>query len=223
MAAAAAADMGVVGMKVFADAAYYHKAPLFSNAVEHVYHQVGSAALPSQDLIRYALSVDGVCTLIIGIGHVDDDPARCQLTANLEAAQLPAPLNAAEMAAVEARVTAAGKHGANAYFQRPALGLTPPRNVGVEADSAMPAMRRKAVRVSWDCAYAGAAAIDHYVVLRDQQEIARVPHGPQISLVRFHYDDVFKADPAAGGHAYAVRAVDKEGNFADSPSLSAAP
>jgi aryl-alcohol dehydrogenase-like predicted oxidoreductase len=223
IAAAAAADMGVVGMKVFADAAYYHKPPLFSNAVEHVYYQVGSAALPSQELIRYALSVEGVCTLIVGIGHVDDDPARCQLTANLAAAQLQAPLGAAELAAIEARVMAAGKDGANAYFQRPALGLTAPRNVGVEADSAMPAMRRKAVRVSWDTAYAGAAAVDHYVVLRDDRETARVPHRPQIGMTRFHYDDVFKAEAAAGPHVYVVRAVDTAGNFADSPGLSAAP
>ncbi len=222
IATAAAADMGVIGMKVFADAAYYHKAPVFSNAVAHVYRQVGSAALPSRDLIRHALSIEGVCTLIVGIGHVDDDPAKCQLSANLAAAQLDVPLTETQMAAIEARVTAAGKDGANAYFQRPGIGLTPPRNVGVEADSAMPAMRRTAVRVSWDGAYAGAAAVDHYVVLRDGQEIARIPHRPQISPVRFHFDDVFKGDPA-GPHAYVVRAVDKAGNLAESPGLRAAP
>jgi hypothetical protein len=221
-AAAAAADMGVVGMKVFADAAYYHKAPVFSNSVEHVYYQVGSAALPSRDLIRHALSVQGVCTLITGIGHVDDDPAKCQLSANLAAAQLAAPLGEAEMAAVEARVVAAGKEGANVFFQRPAIGLTPPRHVGVEADSS-PALGRAAVRVSWDTAYAGAAAIDHYVVLRDEREIARIPHRPQIGPVRFHYDDLFKGDAATAAHAYRVRAVDKAGNTADSPGLSAAP
>jgi aryl-alcohol dehydrogenase-like predicted oxidoreductase len=220
--AAAAADMGIVGMKVFADAAYYHKAPVFSNAVEHVYYQVGSAALPSRELIRHALSMAGVCTLITGIGHVDDDPAQCQLSANLEAAQLAAPLSEAQMAAVEARIVAAGKAGANVYFQRPAIGLTPPRHVGVEADSS-PALGRTAVRVSWDCAYAGAAAIDHYAVLRDNQEVARVAHRPQISMARFYYDDVFKGDAATGAHAYIVRAVDQAGNTADSPSVSAAP
>jgi aryl-alcohol dehydrogenase-like predicted oxidoreductase len=223
IAAAAAADMGIVGMKVFADAAYYHKAPIFSNATEHVYHQVGSTDLPSRDLIRHALSIDGVCTLIVGIGHVDDDPAKCQLTANLAAAQLDAPLTEVQMAAIEARVTAAGKDTANSYFQRPALGLTPPRNVGVEADSSMPAMRRVAVRVSWDCAYAGAAAIDQYMVLRDNQEVARIPHRPQISQMRFHYDDVLKGDLATGSHGYIVRAVDKAGKAADSPCLTAAP
>ena len=222
IATAAAADMGIVGMKVFADAAYYHKAPAFSNAIEDVYHQVGSADLPSGDLIRYALSIDGVSTLIIGIGHVDDDPAKCQLSANLAAARLEGPLGGEQMAAIEARVTAAGKDGANAYFQRPAMGLTPPRHVGAEPDSSMPAFGRKAVRVSWDSAYAGAAAIDHYLVLRGNQEVARIAHHPQISRHRFYYDDVLTGESATRPHDYVVRAVDKAGRTADSPSVSAA-
>ncbi len=223
IAAADAADMGIIGMKVFADAAYYHKAPAFSNAVEDVYHQVGSKDLPSRDLIRYALSVPGVSTLIIGIGHVDDDPDKCQLTDNLSAAQIEAPLNEEEMAAIEARVSAAGKDGANAYFQRPAIGLTPPRNPGAEADSSMPAFGRKAVRVSWDSAYAGASAIDHYVVLRDRQEVARVAHHPQISPKRFRFDDVLEGDLAAEAHSYVIRSVDKAGNSADCQDLTTSP
>lgn len=222
IATATAADMGIIGMKVFADAAYYHKAPAFSNAVEDVYHEVGSAALPSRDMIRYALSVTGVSTLIVGIGHVDDDPSKCQLTDNLAAAQLKAPLNEDEMAAIEERVSAAGKDGANAYFQRPALGLTPPRNAGIESDSSMPAFGRKAVRVSWDSAYAGAKAIDYYSILRDGREVARVAHHPQISQNRFHYDDVVESDQAAGALHYVIRAVDKAGKSADTSTLPAA-
>ncbi|MCJ8499851.1 aldo/keto reductase [Desulfatitalea alkaliphila] len=222
IATAAAADMGIVGMKVFADAAYYHKAPVFSSTIDDVYHQVGSAELPSADLIRYALSVDGVSTLIIGIGRIDDDPAKCQLSANLAAAQLKSPLGAEQMAAIEARVTAAGKDGANAYFQRPAVGLTPPRHVGAEADASMPAFGRKAVRVSWDSAYAGDTAIDHYVVLRDNQEVTRITHRPQISRQRFCYDDVLKGEPATVPHDYVVRVVDEDGRTADSPSVRTA-
>lgn len=223
IAAAVDADMGIIGMKVFADAAYYHKAPKFSNAVEDVYRRVGSAELPSRDLIRYGLSIDGVSTLIVGIGHIDDDPTRCQLTDNLAAAQLEAPLSEQEMAAVEARVRSAGKDGANAYFQRPAPGLTPPRNVGAEADSSMPAFGRMAVRVSWDCAYAGDRAVACYVVMRDGQEIGRVDHTPQITPIRFHYDDVLDGEPAIGPHRYVIRAVDQAGKSADSAEVSAAP
>ncbi|MDA8142129.1 MAG: aldo/keto reductase [Desulfobacteraceae bacterium] len=223
IAAAAAAGMGIVGMKVFADAAYYHKAPVFSNSPKDVYYNVGSSDLPSDELIRYALSIDGVSTLIIGIGHIDDDPAKCQLSANLAAAQLAAPLSEEQMAAVEGRVNAAGKHSANAYFQRPAMGLTPPRNVGVESDSSMPVFGRVALRISWDCAYAGASAIDNYVVLRDDQEVGRVAHRPQISRARFYFDDVFKAGTPAGSYSYVVRTVDKAGNSADSICLKAVP
>ena len=169
---------------------------------------------------RFSFSVGGVSTLIIGIGHIDDDPARCQLTDNLAAAQLETPLDEKEMAAVEKRVSAAGKDGANAYFQRPSIGLTPPRNVGIEADSSMPAFGRKAVRVSWDTAYAGDRVIDHYVVLRDGQEIARVPHHPQVGPNRFYYDDPSVGDQATGPHRYCIRTVDIAGNRADSESLT---
>jgi len=221
IAAARAADMGVIGMKVFADAAYYHKAPKFSRNTEDVYHAVGSADLPSRDLIRYALSVPGVSTLIIGIGHIDDDPARCQLEVNLADAQVETPLAEEEMLAIAARVSEAGKDGANAYFQRPPMGLTAPRNVGAESDAAMPAFGHVAMRVSWDCAYAGAVAVDHYVVLRDNQEVGCIPHTPQISRERFCFNDQLAAEQRGQTFTYVVRAVDAAGNSADSPPLTA--
>lgn len=223
IAVAKAAGMGVIGMKVFADAAYYHKAPVFSRTPADVYHQVGSEQLPSAELIRYALSVDGVSTVIIGVGHIDDDPARCQLEQNLAAAQLHEPLSADAMAAVEARVAAAGKHGANAYFQRKAHGLTAVRNLGAEADSPSPMFARLSVRISWDTAYAGAAAIDRYEVLRDDHVIGAVPHRPQYTTARFHFDDVLTDPQQHGSHRYAVRTVDAAGNVADSHALQVDP
>jgi len=45
--------MGVIGMKIFADAAYYHKEPKFSDS-PMMSITVGSPALPSRELIRYA-------------------------------------------------------------------------------------------------------------------------------------------------------------------------
>jgi hypothetical protein len=223
IAVAAAADMGVIGMKVFADAAYYHKKPRFSDHPDHVYHDVGSPELPSDGLIRYALSVAGVSTIILGIGHVDDDPVKCQLIRNLAAAQLSEPLDNKAMEAVEARVTAAGKDGANAYFQRKALGLTPPRNIGAEADSSMPMLGRTAVRVTWDTAYAGAVQILRYEVLRDGEVVGSVPHTPQFTARRFCYDDVFPDGAAAGSHSYRVRAVDAAGAAAESVALTPDP
>lgn len=223
VAVAAAAGMGVIGMKVFADAAYYHKEPIFSDHPDHVYHGIGSPGLPSDDLIRYALSIAGVSTIIAGIGHIDDDPAKCQLTRNLAAAQLAEPLDDQAMEAIEARVTAAGKDGANTSFQRKALGLTPPRNVGVEADSSMPMLGRTAVRVSWDTAYAAAVPILRYEVLRNGEVVGSLPHTPQFTTRRFCYDDIFPAGAEAGSHSYRVRAVDALGATAESTALIADP
>ena len=127
------------------------------------------------------------------------------------------------MAAVEARVTAAGKDRANAYFQRKAIGLTAPRNVGVEADSSMPMMGRTAVRISWDTAYAGAAPIERYDVLRDGKVVGSVPHTPQFRAERFHYDDIFDGGRLTGSHSYSVRAVDAAGAAAGSAALAADP
>jgi aryl-alcohol dehydrogenase-like predicted oxidoreductase len=223
VAVAAAAGMGVIGMKVFADAAYYHKEPKFSDRHDHDYAGIGSPALPSDGLVRYALSVAGVSTVILGIGHIDDDPEKCQLVRNLAAAHIGEPLDGTGMAEIEARVAAAGKHGANRYFQRKGLGLTPPRNVGAEADSAMPRLGRRAVRVTWDTAYAAAVPILRYEVLRDGIVVGSVPHAPQFTAQRFHYDDVFREGEPGGSHAYAVRAVDAAGAVAQSVALAADP
>jgi hypothetical protein len=76
--------------------------------------------------MRYLLFIPGVTTVIVGIGHIDDDPQKCQLEQNLDAARLHDPLSDNAMAHIEAKVAAANKHTANAYFQLPALGLTPP-------------------------------------------------------------------------------------------------
>lgn len=221
IAVAAAAGMGIIGMKIFADAAYYHKEPPFSDHADHVYHGVGSPELPSGDLIRYALSIAGVSTIILGIGHIDDDPEMCQLNRNLAAAQLGEPLDERTMAAIEARVSAAGKDGANAYFQRKAIGLTAPRNIGVEADSSMPMLGRVADRISWDTAYAGAFPIERYEVLRDGEVVGSVPHTPQCTARRFHFDVIFSGSTAMGPHGYSVRAVDADGAMAESIVLTA--
>ena len=220
IAAAAAADMGVIGMKIFADAAYYHKEVRFSNNPGDVYHEIGSLKLPSPDLIRYALSVAGITTVITGIGHIDQDPNRCQLEQNLKAAQLEKPLIAEEMKAIEDKVTAAGKELANSYFQRKYMGLTAPRNVGMEADLAGPNFGRIAVRVSWDTAYAGKFPIERYEIMFDDKLVASIPHHPQITPGRFHYDRIFGKDQKPALHRCLVRTVDSQGKTVDSNILS---
>lgn len=223
IAVAAAADMGVIGMKIFADAAYYHKPAQFSDHADHVYHEVGSPELPSAKLIRYALSVQGISTIIVGIGHIDDDAEKCQLTRNLADSQLATPLDEGAMAAIETRLAAAGKHRANDYFQRRAMGLTPPRNVGAESDSSAQLFGRLAVRVTWDTSYAGAVPIERYEVLRDGEVIGIVPHTPQFTSQRFFHDDLFPAGWQPGSHNYRVRAIDAAGATAESASFTVDP
>jgi aryl-alcohol dehydrogenase-like predicted oxidoreductase len=223
IAVADAAGMGVIGMKVFADAAYYHKGVQFSRTPADVYAEVGSEALPSDDLIRYGLSITGVDTLIVGIGHIDADASRCQLQRNLAAAQVREPLTGEALAAIEAKVAAAGKHRANGYFQRKALGLTAARHVGAEADTTAPLFRRVAVRVRWDTAYAGAHAIECYRVLRDELVVGEVPHVPQFTSTPFHFEDVLEGEAATRPHAYKVRTVDAAGGHADSGAITVDP
>jgi aryl-alcohol dehydrogenase-like predicted oxidoreductase len=211
---AEASGMGVIAMKVFTDASYYGEPPTFMRDVTNVYRRVGSDALPSDLLIRYALSVPGVTMCITGIGQIDssDDPTKCQLTSNVMAAQL-GPLTAGERSEIEALVARAGIAGVNSFFQRPFIGLTPPRNVGAESDPAgfspSTPQIRPAARLTWDTAYAGRDAIKHYDVLRDGRLIGTVPHVPQWTGRKFVFIDTFvpgevKPHSPAGDGAAAV-------------------
>lgn len=216
IAVARAADMGIIGMKIFADAAYYHReTPQFSSIPADVYYDVGSEQLPSKDLLQYALSIPGIHTVIPGIGHIDDDPRKCQLEQNLSSARMIEPLSDEEMKAIEEKVGNAGKHKANSYFQRPAIGLTPPRNPGVERDLSHPMLRRNAVRITWDTAYAGKSAIDRYEVLRNGEVIGTLPHRPQFTRQRFYFDDKLDKDVKSGDYKYRIAAVDKNGDRAE--------
>jgi hypothetical protein len=170
--------------------------------------------MQSADLVQYALAVEGISTVIIGIGHIDNQAEKCQLEQNLAAAQFAGALEADEMNRIEKMVVSAGKDSANAYFQRKSIGLTAPRNIGVEADSAMPGMGYRAVRLRWDTSYAGAEPIERYEVLCNKAVIGVVPHVPQITQQPFHYDDILNEDNST--RQYSVRAVDVAGNQAES-------
>jgi hypothetical protein len=71
---AQARNIGVIGMKVFADGAMYTKQPGWSRVPDDVVRIVGTAEIPSKPLIEHALTIPGVHTLIVGIGEINDDP-----------------------------------------------------------------------------------------------------------------------------------------------------
>lgn len=170
---AEAKGFGIIGMKTFADAAMYHKEPTWSNKPEHVYRKVGEPGLPSRPLIEYSLTTPGVHTLIIGIGQIDDDPMKCQLTQNFYAAQIaPDGLTAEERLKTE-QMAAAIKEGKTNYFQMAREGLTAPRGLQLTENEGNKLL-------SWQTAYAGDYPLAKYEIMVDGVKTGEVVHQPQI-------------------------------------------
>jgi len=180
---ASAKGMGVIAMKVFADAALYHKTPKWSSTPDDVFLQVGTPELPSKPLIEYSLTTPGVNTAIIGIGHIDEDPQKCQLTQNLYAAQI-AEDGISELDRKQTEeLTRTLKPNSN-YFQLAKVGLTPPRN-----------LRKEGIRIFWDNAFAGDSPIKLYEVLVNGVKVGEVQHQPQILKSKpFTYDILLNPD-----------------------------
>ena len=169
---AEAKGMGIIGMKVFADAAMYHKEATWSRVPDDVYRKVGTPEIPSRPLIEYSLTTPGVHTLIIGIGEINEDPMKCQLVQNLYAAQIkPDGLTQEERSKIE-NMAAGIKNGQTNYFQIDKVGLTPPQNLKILQEG-------KKIQLSWDTAFAGDVPISHYEVLVGGQKIGEVKHTPQ--------------------------------------------
>jgi aryl-alcohol dehydrogenase-like predicted oxidoreductase len=203
---AAARNMGIIAMKVFADGAMYTKKAEWSRSPEHVVLQVGSPDLPAKELVRYSLTTPGIHTAIIGIGQISDDPQQCQLMQNMIAAQVkPGDMSEIERKQIEA-LAARVKEGKTNYFQKPYQDLTAPRepNIKVESDNAI---------LTWHTAYAGDAAIDHYEVWRDNKKVAEIPFTPQTSKSPYLYTE--KLGSLSPKH-YVVKAFDTKNREASS-------
>jgi aryl-alcohol dehydrogenase-like predicted oxidoreductase len=195
---AEAKGMGIIGMKAFADAALYHKEPRWSQKPEDVFMQVGTTELPSQPLVEYALTTPGVHTLIIGIGHIDEDPLNCQLVQNFYAAQVkPNGMSAADRTRIEEQAKAV-KPKSN-YFQAVEKeGLSGPRN---------PELRNNTL--TWHSALADEEPISHYEIVVDGTMAGKVNHQPQLLKSKpfsFTLEKEWKV---------VIAAVDKAGNRAE--------
>jgi hypothetical protein len=192
-------NLGIIAMKVFADGALYSKKAEWSNNPEHVVMTVGSEALPSKPLVEYALTIPGIHTAIIGIGHIDEDPLKCQLIQNYYAAQVkPNALSEADRRKIE-KDTMNIKEGKTNYFQLENTGLTPPQNVHLEENS-----------IIWDTAIAGDEPLEKYEIFVENKKIAEVPHHPQINTKPFRFEGIEKA------RGLKVVAVDRVGRRAES-------
>lgn len=209
---AAAKGIGVIAMKVFADGAMFGRKAEWTHLDPEVIQTVGSDAVPCRPLVQYSLSVPGVSTAIIGIGRVDKEPQRCQLQQNLGAAQVEEPLEAARMRDTE-QLAASVLDGRTNYFQLAAEPLGAPREAAIEV---VGEGDRRAVRVSWQTAYAADAPIDHYRIERDGRPVGQVPHRPQLSRTPFTFD----APWDEGSPPYSITTVDAQGREAKSPLLT---
>ena len=196
---AEAKGMAIIGMKTFADAAMYHKEPTWSNNPDHVYRKVGQSGLPSRPLIEYSLTTPGVHTLIIGIGHIDEDPMECQMIQNYYACQIePNGLTASERQEIE-HLAAGIKNGKTNYFQMEKEELAGPR------------MLKKTDKegkhiITWQTAYAGDDPIDHYEIMIDGKLAGQLVHQPQILKSK-----PFVFETSISGREILVAAVDKQG------------
>ena len=203
---AEARNIGVIGMKVFADGAMYTKEPGWSRVPDDVVRIIGTDSVPSKPLIEYALTTKGVHTLIVGIGEINDDPLKCQLVQNYYAAQVrPDDLDEQQRREYE-KLGARARNGETNYFQMEDKGLTPPRNPRLEnADR---------IKLSWDTSYAGDEPISHYHVMRDGQLAETITHEPQATTQPFTCE-------LDSGNEFRIVAVDAAGREAGTRVMNA--
>jgi predicted aldo/keto reductase-like oxidoreductase len=202
---AAAKNMGIIAMKVFADGAMYSKKAEWSNKVSHVVLEVGSNELPANNLIKYSLSTPGIHTAIIGIGKISDDPLQCQLSYNLKYAQVkPNALREVERNKIELLAEKA-KEGKTNYFQKTFQDLTPPREAKIFRSD-------KGALLSWHTAYAGDAAIDRYEVWQDGKLLQEIPFKPQTTKEPYSFE-VKRTNGARS--SFLIKVVDKKNREAE--------
>jgi len=213
---AAAKNMGIIGMKVFADGVMYGLPKAYASRPGQSVPTVGQPGkVRPGEFIEYTLSTPGMSTLITGIGVIDrsNDPARDQLLANLAACQMREPPGAGRRAEIEVRT--AQLHGTDTnFFQRPSDGLQPPQNFTL----AQPVPGGPA-RLSWMTAYAAGDPIVRYEIYRRDERLASIAYQPQLSERPFAWEDVTPPASSPGGTWYRIRAVDASGRTADTLSL----
>jgi aryl-alcohol dehydrogenase-like predicted oxidoreductase len=196
---ALARQVGIIAMKAFADGVFYGKAPRFSNSPSDVVRSVGkSGAVDYADLVRYAVSVPGVTTLITGIGQIDrDNPLADQLVANLAAATQD---EATELDRLAIEGQVAQQHGVNTNYFQERRGPVQPADIRIEYDDGQ-------VTVSWDSALAGAKPITAYHIYAGSELTAAVPFTAQATRAPL---SVALPGPAVRTAAISVVAVEQE-------------
>jgi aryl-alcohol dehydrogenase-like predicted oxidoreductase len=212
---AAAKNMGVIGMKVFADGAMYSKEAHWTQGPHEVVRTIGDEILDSKKLIQYTLTTPGVSTLIIGIGEISDDPEKCQLTQNIRHAQVkPEALTDIDRQAIETLALKA-KGGKTNYFQDGEARMVFVREP--EISQRVIDGKRK-VSLKWHTAFSKSEPIKQYEIYCNGHLKKTFPHIPQTSLDPF---DFFDFPGKKSALTYKLVAVDKMGNRLESKELVA--
>lgn len=199
---AAAKNMGIIAMKVFADGAMYTKGAHWSNQPSHVVRQVGSREVPFRPLIEYSLTTPGISTAIIGIGQISDNPDECQLTQNISASQIePDGLSGSDRETIE-KSTSKIKDGKTNYFQLEKGGLTAVHNTRIKK------LDDRQIRLTWDTAFAGENPVNCYEILRNNEKVGEIKHTPQTTKKPFEFIDTVESE---GKVEYMIVTVDKKG------------
>ena len=161
------------------------------------------------------MTIPGIHTAIIGTGHIDTDPAACQLQQNLLAAQIaPNALSVSDQREIE-KMAGTVKEGKTNYFQAAAQPLGAPRNAAAKQE--MRGQKRMAL-LNWQTAYAGDEPIVRYEIWRDNQKAGQLAHKPQVRQTPFAFEEVL-TDKAA--HHYQIVTVDAAGRTAKTGGCSA--
>ncbi len=200
---AQANNMGIIGMKVFADGAMYDKPAVMTQGPHMVVRRVGSEKLPSRKLIEYTLTTPGIHNVIIGTGHIDNDPKGCQLTQNLLSAQIkPDAYTVSDRREVERLALSAKEGKTNGFFQVEKQGLGAARDLTLEQKRED---QKRIIRLKWQSSYAGDEPILRYEIWRDNRKVGELTHKPQATRAPFIHEDILADN---NSHSYRLVTVD---------------
>jgi len=213
---ASANNMGIIAMKVFADGAMYDKEATWSRNPDSIVRKIGSVGVQSRRLVEYALTTPGIHTAIIGTGHIDNDPAACQLRQNLAAAQIaPSGLSETDRREIEKQAGTI-KEGKTNYFQGAARPLGAPRNPAASVEERA---GRRAIRLTWQTAYAGDEPIVRYEIHRDGIKTGEIAHTPQVKAAPFSFEDSVSLSESTN-FRYRIVTVDAAGRTAQTGEIT---
>ncbi len=142
-------------------------------------------AVPSANLIRYALSLPGVTCAVTGIGHIDRErPEADQLVSNRAAgvSDMPSP---DERLLIERDVAERQGKDTN-FYQYRIPAILQPSGVQTRKDG-------DRIELRWNTAYASAEPIRSYDVRAGEKVLLSLPYRPQLT------DEPFKATIATAG------------------------